>query len=519
MNKVVKISSNQGGSFTANNNLCDFDFSDGVYDLSKSYVNLVSNITSQDAEVTQGIGIYMPILNMNLDDLATPENVQLHNIALVKNMSMSCANKGQISDIRRVDVLRSNLNNYKLSSDEIRSLNYQSVLQPAGLERQRNSIYREIRKEGSDTSRNVEAGIRIPLSQLCNFGKVQQYDANKYGKTRLHLELNIDKVAITQFLGNNNGAGAPTNNWIQGDARNSMLNLENAVGGNTRGIDTTKLFTTNQYRNLEDTPFWVGQKIRVSGTAVGTAPALANVVRRIVSIEFVRGALAAATDSRVMLTLNAPLVAAGLTAGQGYNTMTVDGDTCTFNNGNGFQVDYAELVLTKVMSPSKSSPSITYSEFSTEEHNANGVQRFQRQFQLEPEAFNVYIMRNSLAANGGIFSRAADVTQWRLRMNNEDLTNRNILIRTPLAYDRLNMTLANTGDKLHNLNERGRNMAIADDAADNNIVQYQKANQQQLIIANPLYVTPTEKMLQVNITSTTASLRNMCIFKECVREL
>ena len=36
LNKFVKVSSNQGGSFTATNNLVDFDINGGVYDLSSS---------------------------------------------------------------------------------------------------------------------------------------------------------------------------------------------------------------------------------------------------------------------------------------------------------------------------------------------------------------------------------------------------------------------------------------------------------------------------------------------------
>lgn len=518
MNKIIKISSNQGGAFTASNNLCDFDIpNDGVYNLNNSYVNLVSNITSSSTDDANGVGVYVPILDMNLDDLTTKEDVFLTNIALVKNVNMSCSNKGMIADIRRVDVLRSNLNNYKLSQDEQRSLNFQSVFQPTGIERQRNSIFREIRKEGNELSRNVEAGIRIPVSQLCNFGKVQQYDTTKYGKTRLHLELNIDKINISQYLGN----GDANNQWSQGDIRNQFEDLANNVGGVTRGADTTKLFPKRPYRNLEDSPFWVGQKIRISATASAgaTAPPAGGFIRQIVSIEFVRGALAANTDTRIMITLNTPLMGAGLANGEGYTVITCDGDACTFNGNNAFQVDYAELVLEKVMNPQKSTGAITYSEFSTEEHNANGVLRFQRQFQLEPECFNVYIMRNSLGTNGGIWSREGDVAEWRLRMNNEDLTNRNVVNKSSLAFDRLNMTLANTGDKLHNLNQSGRNMAIANDAGDSLEAQLQKAAAKQLLIANPLYVTPNEKMLQVNITSATGSLRNMCIFKELVREL
>ena len=517
MNKIIKISSNQGGAFTASNNLCDFDIpNDGVYNLKNSYVNLVSNITTQGAETANGVGVYVPILNMMVDDLTTLEDVALTNVAMVKNVNMSCSNKGTIADIRRVDVLRSNLNGYKLSQDEQRSLNYQSVFQPAGIERQRNSIYREIRKEGKEASRNVEAGIQIPLSQLCNFGKVEQYDTTKYGKTRLHMELNIDKVKISQFLGNTDD----NNQWSQGDTRNSFEDLANAVGGLTRGIATDKLFPKATYRNLEDSPFWCGQKIRVlTGVVTGATPQPAGgFVRQIVDISFNRGALVA-PNTRLILTLNAPLDAGGLTAGQGYSAITCDGESATFNDNNGFQVDYAELVLEKVMSPQKSTGAITYSEFSTEEHNANGVQRFQRQFQLEPECFNIYIMRNSLGANGGIWSREGDVANWRLRMNNQDLTNRNVTNKTALAYDRINMTLANTGDTLHNLNQSGRDMAIANDSSKTPQEQLQNQPQKQLLICNPLFVTPSEKMLQVNIVSGTASLRNMCLFKECVREL
>ena len=513
MNKIIKISSNEGGSFTKSNNLCNFDIpADGVYNLANSYVNLVSNITSAGADDANGKAVSIPNIDMFMDDGATDEDVYLTNVSLVKNFSMSCANKGSIADIRRVDVLRSNLNNYKLSQDEQRSLNYQSVFQPFGISQQKNSIFREIRKEGSVLSRDVEGGIRIPLSQLCNFGKVQQYDAEKYGKTRLHLELNIEKVRISQYLGAGGGA-----QWDRGDARDECEDLANNVGGVTRGVATDKLFVKRPFKNLEDTNFWVGQKITVSASGAGGSVDLVNVPKQIISIEFVRGALAAATDTRIMLTLSSALLGGGLPNTQAYTDVKVTGEAAVFNGGNGFQVDFAEIVLEKVMAPTKSQPVITYSEFSTEEFNASGVARFQRQFQLEPTAFNVYIFRNSLAAVGGIWSRDSDVLDWRLRLNNEDLTNRNIVKQSPLAYDRLIMTLSNTGDTCHNLNQHGRKnsgnyLQLLEE-------QLQNANQTQLIIANPLYVTPNEKMLQVNINSNSASLNHLCIFKECVREL
>ena len=48
MNKIVKISSNEGGILTANNNRVSFNIPDDkYYDLSKSYIQLISSVTPQ----------------------------------------------------------------------------------------------------------------------------------------------------------------------------------------------------------------------------------------------------------------------------------------------------------------------------------------------------------------------------------------------------------------------------------------------------------------------------------------
>ena len=61
MNSLVKITSNEGGSFTKTNNLVSFNFGNGVYDLSKSYVELMTRIVSTGADGTAhgGAGVYI----------------------------------------------------------------------------------------------------------------------------------------------------------------------------------------------------------------------------------------------------------------------------------------------------------------------------------------------------------------------------------------------------------------------------------------------------------------------------
>ena len=58
MNKLIKISSNEGGVFTGTNNRISFNIPDmGVYDLSKSYINLVSSVP-----ITSATGVVCPVI-------------------------------------------------------------------------------------------------------------------------------------------------------------------------------------------------------------------------------------------------------------------------------------------------------------------------------------------------------------------------------------------------------------------------------------------------------------------------
>jgi len=511
MNKIIKISSNQGGSFTATNNLVDFDIpADGVYDLSKSYVNLMMSITEQPTTPAKN-GVYLPQVNFR-NGVGTPLNFDFTNIAMVKNFSMNCANKGQIADIRRVDVLRDNLNEYMLNTDERESLGVKTLFNSYGTENQIGSIFREIRREGSDNSLRKQAPVKIPLSQLCNFGKVQQYDTTKYGRTRLHCELNIDRLVVNQYLGN----GDANNQWSRSDTRNAFQVLTA-----TMGADGLTLFSVNKFKDLTDSPYYVGQVIRVSTTIAnqgnGETP-LTNTPRRIVSILFRRDAEAVdGTNGQLEITLDEDILG-GNTDGNGLRGTTtitisnIDGDSCLFTP----KVDYGELVLEKVMSPQPQKGEIQYTEFSTEEHNANSAQFFQRQFQVEPSCINLFVMMNK---NDEIKSRRGGVLNWRLRLNNEDLTDRKVDYRSPLSHDRINMTLGNSDNKLHNAKETCKSLPTADSSGVGVITAYDALVNDTILICNPLPQTPNEKMVQVNINMNATNLDQFVLFKECVRTI
>lgn len=508
MNKIIKISSNQGGAFN-NQNLVDFDIpqNSGVYDLSKSYIQLRArcNATATTpADDPTNSGVYMPIVRMN-NDAGDRMEVKFKNAVMVKNASMNCANKGTVADVRRTDVLNALFQNYEMNAMERNSNSKQDLIQATD-QHTTDSIFREIRKEGNIPSRNTEAPIKIPLKDLFGVGNVDNYSTDKYGKTRIHLELNRDRIRIDQILGVEDPAADPNSNW----RRN---NDDNLMSDNTtlRGADTKTLYWSVDAgdSHLEKSLFWVGQVLNVNATSVGGAGGgtdIANKKVRITSILYRRGAVGA-NQARLELTLN-EAYGATLTAGQSYTAVRVDGVPATFD----FSIDTAELILEKrgdgVTVPDK----LNYFEFSTEEHNANGVKNFQRQFQIEPESVNVYLARNT----NGLQVDKGDVSKWRLRLDNEDLTNRDVPVNSPLSRDRVQMCLTNSNRVLKSITERGQG---SEANADSLINSYNKADNDCLMICNTVPQKPQEKLLQVNIDSNTASLGKMCLFKELIKVL
>ena len=117
-----------------------------------------------------------------------------------------------------------------------------------------------------------------------------------------------------------------------------------------------------------------------------------------------------------------------------------------------FSIDSAEIVLKTVASP-QGIDEIRYDTFSTEQTNGNGLTSFQHQYQVEPEATNVIIMFPTSNARGDLISNNNEIDSWRLRLNNDDLTDRSVEQNSPLSYDRKAMTFANMGSKLKNLQQ------------------------------------------------------------------
>ena len=499
VNKIVKISSNEGGAFTSQNRRVSFDIpaNTGQYDLSSSYIEFNCNV-SQANNADNNVAV--PVIDFVKEDGATLHKQNLDNVVLVKNISMSCSNKGNIADIRRVDILRNNMKNYLQRTEGYRGKNNQLFVQPMDNSGNVNSIFRELRREGTDISKIVQAPIQIPLSDLVGFGNVSAYDTEKYGRTKINAELNLDKVRVAQAR-------------PQATADIACLNLNQNRGSATTSVFITVGGTTEaRILRVEDIPVHVGQIINIRATGVGNATAIANagVDRTITGIVLNRAPFTDADSGTVEIQFTAPLSAAPLGNGDSYNTVRFRGK----DNDMTFSCDTADLVLTKLNNPVKVADQLQYTEFSTEEHTAGGVQTFQRQFTVEPEAINLYVMRadEMNSANGD-----AGISSFRIRVNNEDLVDRDVEYRSPLYYDRISMTFINSQKQIKNLNEQAREIDVANTRATEDY--YKQANHQLILIANPIPMTPSDKLVQVNLTSGANAINNINLYKELLKSI
>jgi len=580
MNTQVKLSSNEAGIFTADNNRVSFTIpAGGHYDLSDSYLNLicsvpvlaeeertsnnaganpfnlaVGTITYTNPSTANGQGVYVPNIRLD-DDGGTATSHKFPNSALVKHISMKCDAKGNIEHIKRNDVLSSNLNSYSKGKGDLQASGYQDLFktdQYTGIAF--NSPFNDLNKEGNVLSRNIQrAAVRIPLKEMLNFANVRQYNTDKYGKTDIDMELDIGRVNLDangftpHFMDQNTNFQIANGNDDQGVNRGNQdlfqcVNLTAAIGADMTQIQLGT--TQTQYRTfnrLEDCPFYVGQKLNIAAT-YGRGNDIArngdtNLIlrtRQITAISYNRGeanvGMTGAANRRgsITLTLNQSLrPAEAALAGTGtYTNVRVRGAVA---NLGAFQVDFAELVVTK-LAPGNvvkdDGKPIQYTTFDTEEFSTPAQVSFQRIFECPANCSNLYIMRNETGGVRRLLSHQGDIDNYRLRIDNQDASDRPIRLREsggnvnsntndPLHLQKQIVSLRNSDRSIKDLSDR--NLNVRSNAC---LIQNQYSTD-TLLIAQVLPVTQQPKQVQVNIETRAGGngLTNLTLFKEVIKSI
>ena len=491
MDSYLKIPSSQG-SYNAQQNILDFYIPSGaVYSLRDSFIELNCHAESTDGVFTDAI--YSIGLRWQNPPVADA-NTQTHfiNSALVKNCFMSTETRGMVESLRRVDMLRDNLSLLGKSQVEERSddyLNANTVLDPKN--QQHWGLFSDINKIGNVSSQYRDVvPIQIRLGDLMDSCNAVEMDTSLTGQVHIQVELNLDKVKAYQTLVEANNI-LPNPDDFTSTADNTDVNtLVFSTGQNQSGV-------RRGVPSLGDSPYYVGQHIQVSGTGGGGAGNLTDVARKITAITW--------DGTALTLTLNANLIT--LDNGQSMTDYAV-----AIVNADAVNVvfDSANVVLRQVANP-QGMRQIAFNTYMLEEDNGNGQTSFRKQYQLPGEATNVMVMFPS--ENDDLNSVNANLTSFRLAINNKFLTDRDVDVDSPLYYNQLASTVQNMGFSPRNLQQNPGNSLVSnnEDAV--------WAQQKNVYVANYLQPHQQDKMLNMELTAGGTGILKLAVYSQVPRLL
>ncbi len=417
--QYIKFLATNAGDLTSSQNIVDVELPGGaVYDLSDSYLQVTASVTATDAGAGTGTGVYSPELVF-----ATSSN-HFPNQSLVKNCSLTTDGKGQIESLRRCDVISQIKETLSRSQRQDASEAYLSANSVADAEGSAHySPFLDMRKTGTTASSLRSVPLPIRLGDLMDSCETSYYDARRLGTSRFRFELHAPTTITARQTIPASTVGLP---WI------NLTNLPAAAaGGEESNIFTTQAAVANclNIPSIKETPLYVGMKIKISATNSGTGA---------VSGVSVITALAFDEAAGQMTITIANVAALNRAAGQTLTAITISEIT----QPAGFTVTFegAQLVAKRLGNPGPSREMVMpFRTWTTiQDQGVAGANFFQRQYELQPECDGVLV---TFPGASTPWSINPAVETYRLRLNQQDLTDRDVGVSSPLYYDQVSSTL------------------------------------------------------------------------------
>ena len=475
--RIIKISSRQNQPITSSQNLVDFDLPSSVYDLSKSYLNLNVSLPSQNQNNITLLNLARDATNPELED----------NVDFVRNCSMRSLTNGMIENVRHVNILKKNQQLFEksvskdLSSEVISKMGCMLDLNGLG-----GSNYRTIEKFGATLSKDKDHDNVIRLKDLMNFCKNDYYDTQEKGDLQLHFEMNVDNFNVVQQLKNDDDL------WEKHLIVNNAPDYEDFK--NVQAGDLSELSTKKDYFNLDESPWYVGQRISINSTQLPNSPEL----RQIVSIDY-------NTDYSLKLTLDTVI-----TFGNAATDITGNSVDETASNAPTF--NRCELVLVEVDRKAGKND-YQYTSYHLQEDTVNSAS-LNKNYYISPMCKNVFVITpkgpTELLSN-------TPVSSYRMSVNNEYQQNRPVLfggVRDSLhlsqvmkTYDNKDEPLKNTNGIISLINTRPNK-------------PYDTGNRYTYMVMNPTQITQGQKLFGLEMTADGNDVfSRVLIFEEIVKML
>jgi hypothetical protein len=422
----VRVQSVESGSFDSRQNRATFVIpgNSGVVSLRDSFMELVARVDYTGAQ-TQPQPCF---LKWSIDDGATGLDNYFPNIALIRNAELRTSRQGTLDSIRRVDVLRSTQKAFEKGCFQLESDDYLSASSTRHPDEQNHlGVFFQGNKLGDVDSRMVDAPLPISLPDMLDICQIDAIDTGKTGDIRIHVEMNLGGA----------GRSGPTNvsliDPILADNRNAIADVGDGASG-ARPFNA--ISTRAAYPNINASPFYVGQALEFSSaTANGGADAIQDEGFHITAIS-------QNADNTLTMSIRK---ADGtdfpdLAAGAYYTDVTVAG-----LGASAAAVSFPECRLVyKKVPPMEQMPMMyEYGRYDTIEENGSGIVNYQRGVDIDGSSSEAIIVpidpANLLLPSG------SEWEDWRLRVNNVEMTDRRVLVDSPLYYDRVVSTLLSMG--------------------------------------------------------------------------
>ena len=484
MEQVIKYSANQG-SFSSDKNIVDIEIpaGSGVYDLSKSYINV--NVTPKSVSNTLTTAVYADALRFTEGQAGGATNVVKPptNAVLVKHISLENQAKGLVESIRDNDVLRASLAIYENDNSYTNK-----DLSTFGATRTENPFHvggvNELYSTGNVLSRQRNQDIRVNLKDCLGFGVVEDYDSNKHGKTRIHCEMNFNKIQAvyidetSPFAGNYRGA-----------ARNAIDDIAGT------GANITVITTTAVYNSEDDSPFYTSMPLTVTSSVGGAN--VENTDAIILSIEHL-------ASGKMQLTMDRNLRAGVVANGSNFDTCTV---ALKSPDSNSVTINKVELVAYKNNAVSEGPVNIQFSSFHTQSDAYPQQTELNRQYYLPANCMNFIV-----ASPNPILPDPSNISSYRISLDNKPVSNRDVEVKSALHYDMLNKTFLNMGKTLKNNKEKLVFM--------NNTESEDAGNHDVRIIAHPVPLSARQTQLGLELNATGGNLNgNHKIFSHVIKQI
>jgi len=438
MQRAIKISSEQGTFDTSgNNNLCDFIIpaGSGSLMLDESYINV--NIRLSRNNTVNPEAVYNN--SLVIDDGAV-DHMCRQSVEMVRNVEMVSQQYGNLESVKDVNKIRGNLLQYQKSVaekdfdiDALTTDNFRTQFKP--------KPYTELYSLGSEQSRYRNHDVKIKLKDLMNVCSTNNYDTSG-GDTRLHLEFEFQKLKIkTDHLVDYNSLEL----FGTGDNFNKMVDPVGNVPAELVSSFTTKI----SYVDMVDSPWYVNMPVNVNGKigAAGLTPlganSGANVITRIEKD---------ATTDKLVLSLKTAVGTSGQTL-TGVEITPDNANIDAIQDPNVNQIIINKVELISYVNPNPEKIPLIYSTYMAQNDSYAAANSASRNYTIPPLTRNVYIIFDT-----DIQSNEAHLSTYRITVDNKQVVNRDVHVRSPLHYELIQQVFTNNNAVLHNITERFNNV-------------------------------------------------------------